>query len=53
VALQHERLLLESRRLLPYTQGAVAGVAQELGVDDPVSFSRFFARHAGFRPGGA
>jgi len=48
--LQHERLLLESRRLLAYTQGAVADVAHELGFDDPAYFSRFFARRAGLSP---
>lgn len=48
--LQHERLLLESRRLLAYTRAAVADVAHELGFDDPAYFSRFFARRAGLSP---
>ena len=48
--LLHERLLLESRRLLAYTQAPVADVAHELGFDDPAYFSRFFARRAGLSP---
>lgn len=48
--LQHERLLLEARRLLAYTQATVAEAAHELGFDDPAYFSRFFARRAGLAP---
>jgi AraC family transcriptional activator of pobA len=48
--LLHERLLVESRRLLAYTQAPVADVARELGFEDPAYFSRFFARRAGQSP---
>lgn len=48
--LLHERMLVESRRLLAYTQAPVADVARELGFDDPAYFSRFFARRAGQSP---
>ena len=48
--LLHERLLLEARRLLAYTQAPVAEVARELGFDDPAYFSRFFARRDGRAP---
>jgi AraC family transcriptional activator of pobA len=48
--LLHERLLVEARRLLAYTQAPVADVARELGFDDPAYFSRFFARRAGQSP---
>lgn len=48
--LLHERLLLEARRLLAYTDAPVAEVARDLGFDDPSYFSRFFARRAGCAP---
>lgn len=50
LALLHERLLLEARRLLAYTAAPVAEVARDLGFDDPSYFSRFFARGAGLAP---
>ena len=46
----HERMLLEARRLLAYTDATVAEVAGDLGFDDPSYFSRFFARRAGRSP---
>lgn len=48
--LLHERVLLEARRLLAYTQAPVAEVARELGFPDPAYFSRFFTRRAGLAP---
>ena len=48
--LLHERVLLEARRLLAYTEAPVAAVAQQLGYDDALYFSRFFARHSGVPP---
>ncbi|HEU5294490.1 MAG TPA: helix-turn-helix domain-containing protein [Burkholderiaceae bacterium] len=48
--LLHERLVLEARRLLAYTEAPVGEVARELGFDDPAYFSRFFARRAGAAP---
>ena len=48
--LLHERMLLEARRLLAYTDASVAEVAGDLGFDDPSYFSRFFARRAGRSP---
>jgi AraC family transcriptional activator of pobA len=48
--LLHERLVLEARRLLAYTEAPIADVARELGFDDPAYFSRFFARRAGQAP---
>jgi AraC family transcriptional activator of pobA len=50
LALMHERVLLEARRLLAYTDAGVAEVARELGFADPAHFSRFFARGAGRSP---
>ena len=48
--LMHDRMLIEARRLLAYTQAPVAEVATELGFDDPAYFSRFFARRGGQSP---
>lgn len=50
LGLQHERAVLEARRLLGYTQASVADIAHDLGFDDPAYFSRFFARAAGQSP---
>jgi AraC family transcriptional activator of pobA len=48
--LLHERMVLEARRLLAYTDAGVAEVARELGFGDPAYFSRFFARQCGASP---
>lgn len=48
--LVQERLMLEARRLLAYTPGAVAEIAHQLGFDDPAYFSRVFAKGAGQSP---
>lgn len=48
--LVHERLLLEAKRLLAYTELPVARVAADLGFDDAAYFSRFFARKVGLAP---
>lgn len=48
--LLHERLLVEARRLLAFTELPVAEVAQTLGFDDAQYFSRFFARRSGLAP---
>ena len=48
--LMHDRMALEARRLLAYTNAQVGEVAAELGFTDPAYFSRFFARRAGGSP---
>ena len=48
--LMHERVALEARRLLAYTQGSVSEVARELGYEDPGHFSRFFSKAVGQAP---
>jgi AraC family transcriptional activator of pobA len=48
--LLHDRMLLEARRLLAYTDAAVVDIARELGYADPAYFSRFFTRRAGRSP---
>ena len=49
-ALIHERLLLEARRLLAYTDLDITTIALTLGFDDPAYFSRFFTRHQQMPP---
>jgi AraC family transcriptional activator of pobA len=48
--LLHGRLMLEARRLLAYTSMPVAGIALQLGYEDPAYFSKFFARCVGDTP---
>ncbi len=46
----HERLLLEARRLLRYSDLPVAEIATYLNFEDPSYFSRFFRKHVGVSP---
>lgn len=48
--LLHERVLLEARRLLAFTEMPVAEVASAVGFDDAQYFSRFFAQRVGAAP---
>lgn len=45
-----DRVTLEAKRALLYSNKTVAEVAYDLGFDDPAYFSRFFARAAGQSP---
>jgi len=45
-----ERVLLEAKRLLLYTQFSVAEIADHLQFSEPSHFARFFRRHTGDRP---
>jgi len=45
-----ERLLLEAKRNLTYTNMTVAQIAYYLGFTDPAYFSRFFSKLAGVSP---
>jgi AraC family transcriptional regulator, transcriptional activator of pobA len=45
-----DRLLLEAKRNLTYTNMTVAETAYYLGFTDPAYFSRFFSKHAGESP---
>ncbi|ASK29981.1 hypothetical protein CEY12_07610 [Chryseobacterium sp. T16E-39] len=42
-----QEILLEARRLLFYTKMSVKQIANELGYDDPIYFSRFFKKGTG------
>ncbi len=46
----HERLMLEAKRLLRYSDTPVAEIATYLNFEDPSYFSRFFKKHTGFSP---
>ena len=46
----HQRLLLEARRNLSFTQASVAEIADALGFADPAYFARFFRRGTGESP---
>jgi len=46
----HQRLFLESRRLLLHTGRNVADIAVDLGFREPSYFNRFFRRMAGMTP---
>jgi AraC family transcriptional activator of pobA len=46
----HQRLLLEAKRMLRYSDKAAFAIAQELGFADPAYFGRFFRRAAGVTP---
>jgi AraC family transcriptional activator of pobA len=48
--LLQERLMLEAKRLLLYTNMTIAEAAYDLGFDDPAYFSRLFHRMAGESP---
>lgn len=45
-----DRIVLEAKRLLVFTDRTVADIASELGFDDPSNFSTFFVRLAGTTP---
>ena len=49
-AVIHQRLLLEAKRMLRYSDRASFVVSQELGFADPAYFGRFFKREAGVTP---
>jgi len=46
----HERLLLEAKRELTYTNLTIAQVADGLGFSEPAYFTRFFKRMTGLAP---
>lgn len=46
----HNRIALEARRLLRFTNVSCSAIAEELGFEDPSYFSRFYLRMTGHRP---
>lgn len=49
-ALIRERLVIEAKRRLRYSDAAAASIAYALGFADPAYFSRFFRRETGLTP---
>ena len=45
-----ERLILEAKRDLYYTNKQVKEIAYDLGFEDPAYFNRFFKKEAGVAP---
>ncbi|GAA0879877.1 helix-turn-helix transcriptional regulator [Algoriphagus jejuensis] len=45
-----DRVILESQRLLTYSDGTVAEIAAQLGFDDPSYFTRLFRKKIGATP---
>ncbi len=50
LAVIHERLVLEARRLMLYTDKSAKEIAFELGFDEAGNFSRFFKKMTGMTP---
>jgi AraC family transcriptional regulator, transcriptional activator of pobA len=48
--LLHERLLLEAKRQLTYTNMTIGQVSDSLGFSEPAYFTRFFKRNTTFSP---
>ncbi|SFO00942.1 transcriptional regulator, AraC family [Algoriphagus ornithinivorans] len=46
----HDRIILEGRRLLGYTDKPISEIGYELGFEDVQSFSRFFKNNEGLSP---
>lgn len=46
----HDRIILEAKRLLIYTDKAAKEIAYELGFDDASHLSRLFKKHTGLSP---
>lgn len=49
--LLYERIVIEAKRYLVYTESSVAQVAHLTGFDDPAYFNRFFTQRVGRSPG--
>jgi AraC family transcriptional regulator, transcriptional activator of pobA len=48
----NDRIFIESKRLLLYTDKSATEISYDLGFDEPAHFSRFFKRMAGDSPSG-
>nr|AIK66560.1 transcriptional regulator AraC family [Arhodomonas sp. Seminole] len=48
--LLHERVLLEAKRELTYTNLTISRIADGLGFSEPAYFTRFFKRMTGLSP---
>ncbi|WP_024562326.1 helix-turn-helix domain-containing protein, partial [Franconibacter helveticus] len=50
LALMHQRLILEARRMLLYSTMTISQISEHLGFSDATYFSRFFRRQVGVAP---
>lgn len=50
-ALLYDRIVIEAKRYLVYSQSTVAQVGHLTGFDDPAYFNRFFTQRVGLSPG--
>lgn len=50
LAFIHDRIILEARRLLLYSQKSTDMIASELGYNDASHFSKFFKKHEEVSP---
>ncbi|MGY0041525.1 helix-turn-helix domain-containing protein [Pedobacter sp. NJ-S-72] len=50
LAVIQERIVLEAKRLLIYTDKSAKEIAYDLGFDDAAYFSNFFKKHNAFSP---
>ena len=46
----HNRIVMEARRMLLYTDAPAKEIAWKLGYEDPAQFSKLFKKHAGLSP---
>jgi AraC family transcriptional activator of pobA len=46
----HDRIVIEAKRMLLYTNTTISAAAYRLGFDDPAYFSRFFQKRTGLSP---
>jgi len=46
----HNRVVMEARRMLLYTDAPAKEIAWKLGYEDPAQFSKLFKKHAGLSP---
>lgn len=49
--LLYERMIVEAKRYLLYSELTVAEIGYSIGFDDPAYFSRFFSKRVGIPPG--
>jgi AraC family transcriptional activator of pobA len=47
----YDRILVEAKRCLLYTEMTVAEIGHAIGYDDPAYFNRFFSLRVGRPPG--
>jgi len=45
-----ERVVLEAKRILFYSDDTIARISEELGFNDPAYFSRLFKKYTGLSP---